>query len=737
MRSGGRSRPELPDIAFLFPPGGFVRSFFHHLGVAYIQSHLARRGYGSRQIVPPAGSTLQEYASLALEAGAPIIGFSCYDTNAALVRSLASQIRETRPDITLIAGGPTASFADEKLLEHIPALDVVVRFEGEESTGDLLDRLRDGAEIGDLGDLDGITFRRGRDIVRTPDRPLSFTPGGSGLDRFPSPYLDGTLTGREGAGLLTSRGCAYHCTYCTFSALAKHTVRFHSVDRILGELGVVEKALRGSGASTAIPLNDDAFGLHPRRAKEICKAIVDAGLEVRLSCMCRADRVDEELLWWMKQAGFSDLCLGVESASPQVLRNIKKVCARPCGREEAFEPERRFLSRVREVVELAKRNGIEPSVSVILGLPGEGPEAGRRTLEFVQSLRVAQYSHNLLVTSRGTEIFETAAEFGIGTRYSVARLCDETRHAYDARAVPDLDNSSIAREERIDVKALLRLLGGVGSGTGPSGGIGLALAKLDRPDNATPLADWCTRSLALDAPRILVDLSSIRDQAEEEVARARLTRDLLPTHDARVLHVDRGGRGTVLSLAARGGSGRRYRFPFARVAKLSGLIDGAGRDPGTWPIIELGGPADFKVLSAVVSALQASTGAGASSESRRPVVLPRSVFLDGCRWCPVPCPGTDLDKAVWDGGRVRPCLTGASLGAGSVALDELRARARDEYDKAGRARGCASCSARDRCARCLFPAPMGVEDYCEAVRSFPEVGELVHWTNLRTVVHEP
>jgi anaerobic magnesium-protoporphyrin IX monomethyl ester cyclase len=380
----------------MFPPGRDNWSFQHHLGIAYVQAYLKRHGIISKQVVPKIGSTLNDCVNQLLATGANIIGFSCYDANYFLVQNIASLIKRARPNSFVIAGGPTATFSDELLLTTSQAIDFCVRFEGEEATLELVSQLLDGTSLDSLEDIAGITYRYKNSIVKNEDRRLFGSNDGNenNLDKFPSPYLERVLDGTEGTGILSARGCTYHCTYCNFSAMSKHTIRYHSIERVIDELLYIQAAEKAKYpkplSQHVVEIYDDAFTINIKRAKNICKRIIDEGIRLHLSCQCRADNIDEELIELLSQAGFIEICIGVESAVPRVLRNIKKVCKnRQMNIYEDYAPEERFLLKVKEAVSLAKRYNIKTNVSIILGLPGEKIEDSLKTIEFVRDLDVS------------------------------------------------------------------------------------------------------------------------------------------------------------------------------------------------------------------------------------------------------------------------------------------------------------------------------------------------------------
>ena len=78
-------------------------------------------------------------------------------------------VRAAKPESLIVLGGPEVGPIAEDVLAEQPAVDIVVRGEGEETFADLLDALLSGR---DPSRIEGVTARRGERIVSAPDRPL-------------------------------------------------------------------------------------------------------------------------------------------------------------------------------------------------------------------------------------------------------------------------------------------------------------------------------------------------------------------------------------------------------------------------------------------------------------------------------------------------------------------------------------------------------------------------------------
>jgi anaerobic magnesium-protoporphyrin IX monomethyl ester cyclase len=712
----------------------------NHLGVAYIQAYLAKWGIVSKQVIPPQGSTLNDCVKQLISTDAKIFGFTCYDNNYFLVRTITSLIKRRMPESIVIAGGPTATFSDKLLLANTPDIDLCVRFEGEETMLELAYLNFEGILQDHLEDVDGITFRRDLSIIRTPDRRL-FGYGDDRdccLDGLPSPYLEGILQGTEGAGIISARGCTHHCTYCNFSAMSKHTIRYHSIDRVIAELRNISNAIESSTADLTpqtVIINDDAFTLNVSRAKAICERIIDEGIRLKLACLCRADNLDVELVKLLNQAGFDDIIFGVESAIPKVLNNIKKVNKN----EQTFDKvdytnEKRFLSKVKEGIALAKRYKMRTEISIILGLPGETINDGLKTVEFVRDLGVDSYEQNYLMIFSGTELFTTAGNYDIKLKPSEFVLPFDVEYAYPVHEIPFGDNSSLQAYNRDSAKIVLKTFAG---GPDTFRGIkkGIVLASIERLDDNS-LSDsinWLSKALAVGGRVVVHGKENDTFDDFDFMLRANF-RFGLPTNECYYLRrnsipgaeiiydvINKPLRGQLLQW--------NPRFP---IVQLSECVEFAKKNNPTkdqiFPVYHISDKIkdiDFLTNLADMMAQQVNNG----------IIGPRAwldgVFLDGCRWGKGLCPALKLQRIVINkNGEILPCMTGQPLGGLTDNVQHLRSNARRIYDQMRKERKCGICPADSRCSKCLFPHPLNQQEYCELQRVNLNISGIVTRSNL-------
>lgn len=305
----------------------------------------------------------------------------------------------------VVVGGPHVSALPEESLEETGA-DIGVVREGE----DTIVEIASGAHPRDIL---GVVFKEGDRSVSTGFRPLNMD-----LDSIPIPDMsllrwdkyDGDaemgLAWRRGRGLIrimSSRGCASHCTFCSRHKIFTREPRCRSPHNVLEE---IHANLAVRPASNLVFM-DDSFTQDFAHAERISQELLKARLGLTWAAITRVG-IPRDLLELMYAAGCRVIELGVESGSPRILDNIKKNItvdsvvqtfreAREVGmRTKAFfmvglPGEQR--SDVDQSLALAKR--INPDflwLSIFLPLPGSeafhgqtGPNADYRDRTFITS----------------------------------------------------------------------------------------------------------------------------------------------------------------------------------------------------------------------------------------------------------------------------------------------------------------------------------------------------------------
>ena len=296
-----------------------------------------------------------------------VIGLSVMGATLPAALEITRRLRELAPDTRLLLGGPGLTGADELVLERFPWIDAVLRGEAERTLPEVLARLERGMN------LSGVLGTSWRDeegnIHREADRPqianlAELAPYAWGL----LPGLDEykQITGeREGLTPLDSgRGCVFDCSFCTIGQYWGRRSRPLPAALLVDEVHALGDL---PGARNAY-LCHDLFAADRAHAEAFCRGMIARGARP-WECRARVDHLDGPLLELMAAAGCYRVLLGIESAAPSV-------------RELANKGQYAQLD-VLDVVRHCARVGIRPILSLILGLPGEGPEELEASLALV------------------------------------------------------------------------------------------------------------------------------------------------------------------------------------------------------------------------------------------------------------------------------------------------------------------------------------------------------------------
>ena len=280
-----------------------------------------------------------------------------------LVRAAEISRRAAGSGARVALGGPHVSALPEQSLTETGAQVAVVR-EGEQT----LVQIASGV---DLHDVPGVVFREGERFVSTGFREL--VPQ---LDQIPVPdlglldwskYADDQEYGLPGKGLIriiTSRGCASRCTFCSRHTVFTRKTRFRSAGNVLAEI----RANLAARTVRNMVLMDDTFTESFEHAEGICRELLDARLDLRWAAITRVG-IPRELLQLMYRAGCQVIELGVESGSERVLRLTQKDIT---------------IQSVVDTFRQARQVGMKTKAFFMVGLPGEERE------DFLQSVALAK-----------------------------------------------------------------------------------------------------------------------------------------------------------------------------------------------------------------------------------------------------------------------------------------------------------------------------------------------------------
>lgn len=442
----------MTDVLLVRPPAVFRNRPFPDgprleapLGLLYLAAALDQAGIENRVFdalahpteAPPSrrepfvrfGAAPEQLASVVTDAAPRVVGINNpFTDHLPFALAFARIARAAAPRATIVVGGPHATADPRSVLEREPAIDAVVRGEGERAFPALVAAALEGRSFASLpgvvsrdaagGLVEGPPFERIHDVDALPYPAYAKIDLEHLFALYERGYASKFAFGRPGShrrmSLITSRGCPYTCSFCDAPQLAGHAFRAHSPEYVLDHVGFLQRTY----GIRHLHLNDDNLTVKRARCLAILRGLRDRfpGLTWDTPNGVRADDLDDELVATAKQAGCTYLILGVESGDPEVLERVVK--------------KRLSLDAVVRAARACQRVGLDVHAFYLLGLPGETPRAMHRTLAFAHDLlvRYGVVPHvNVVEPHVGTEVHAIAERDGL--------LTDPLASARDGRSI--------------------------------------------------------------------------------------------------------------------------------------------------------------------------------------------------------------------------------------------------------------------------------------------------------------
>lgn len=320
-----------------------------------------------------------------------LTGFECIEEDITELKNLKLSF----PNKQLIVFGHYASVFREEMMNHCD-IDFIIHGEPDLIFKDLIQSIKNKKTF---TEIEGLSYRfegktvhnsiAGR-VIYPNELPMpAFDLLKNNLYKepfFPEPY-----------GLIQSaRGCPYQCNFCVKSYGTKLTTL--TPENIILQLENYIELFN----IKAFRFIDDTFTAIPSRVIEFCKLLISKNLNLQWSCLARPDTLDAEMLNWMKKAGCSRLCIGIESGSQEIIHALNK----KFNVEEAIENCKK-----------AKKMGFELLGFFIVGHPKEKIEDVKKSIQFALNSGFSFISVSTLLPYPGTSLydeFKSEVNFSLG-----------------------------------------------------------------------------------------------------------------------------------------------------------------------------------------------------------------------------------------------------------------------------------------------------------------------------------
>lgn len=311
---------------------------------------------------------------------------------------IASLTKKIDSNIKVVLGGGIVTADPKTTMKAFPGVDYGIIGEGEKTMVDLVSSLM--AEL-PLDSIEGLIFKEGDKQIVTANRKEI-----SELDTLPMPdyvgfkydqYLkenpDLSDEGKKYSqvSVIGGRSCKYNCTFCFHPSGS--TYRQRSLDSIFSEIDY----LVSNYDISYIALREELFATDNIRVKEFCKRAESYHFD--WSIQLRIDNVNKELVELLKDTRCRYVFVGVESASNEVLRSMRKGIT---------------LEQIEEALTLLKEAGLNSRSGVIFGDSVETWETAMFSLNwFKENYNRFRMFVDMIIAFPGSTLYKRACQSGV------------------------------------------------------------------------------------------------------------------------------------------------------------------------------------------------------------------------------------------------------------------------------------------------------------------------------------
>ena len=333
----------------------------------------------------------KEAASLVQDYDPQVVALTAKTLGWPAVIEIAQMVRATCPNALIVVGGPHLTLYAKESLSW-DCFDVAVVGDGEEAFLEVCQAVEAGWDVAGIPGT----------VVRTPTGEFVESEARKlpkDIDKYPMPAWDLvdinsyhclTLL-KPFATMVTTRGCPWHCGYC--SQVYSEKLRFRSPELVVDEMEFLSRKL----GVKEIVMFDETFTIGKKRMRKFAEEVRRRDVKVKFNIRARVDTVDREVLTLLKGAGLRSIHMGVEAGTDRLLKIMNKQITR-AQTEKAFR--------------IAREVGIETRGYFMIGYYDATPEDIEETIRFAASIGLDWASFSVATALPGTDLYDVAKERG-------------------------------------------------------------------------------------------------------------------------------------------------------------------------------------------------------------------------------------------------------------------------------------------------------------------------------------
>jgi len=384
------------DVLFVYTNINGYHLDTYNFGIGYLSSLLKDNGFSAMLEIVNSKKDYDRVLKAVLEYKPKIVGFSSVSSQFVFVSDLAKMIKEIYSCIIVCGGVHPTIFPD--CILSAPAFDGIFMGESEYSFLDFVSTVVKGD---DYKGIDNFCYINKGKLITNRLRPKI-----KNLEILPFPDRDiydyqSIIDANNGvATIMTSRGCPFHCTYCSNHAIArvygedKNLIRYNRIEKAIAEI----ETLRHKYKFDKLWFIDDLFILNKEWLYVFLSEYKNK-FSIPFMCHIRPSVCTRDIMFRLKEAGCYKIFLAVESANDYI-RNV--IMKRNITKEQ-----------LENTFKWAKEADIETLSINIIGVPGDTEATIMDTIEFNRRMNPSIVGVNIYSPYEGTELGDYCRKNGL------------------------------------------------------------------------------------------------------------------------------------------------------------------------------------------------------------------------------------------------------------------------------------------------------------------------------------
>ncbi|MFT5891061.1 MAG: anaerobic magnesium-protoporphyrin IX monomethyl ester cyclase [Dokdonia sp.] len=287
---------------------------------------------------------------------------------------------------TIALGGPDISYNLENYLNA--GAQYLVIGEGEETMAELHDALvnkTDVTQVAGLAYLEDGLVTKTKPRIKMKDLSVLPLPNREAIpmDKYLNTWKDNH--GMSSMTVSTQRGCPYTCKWCS-TAVYGQSYRRRPPELVAAEL----KMLKDNYAPDSIWFVDDVFTVSHKWLTAFHEEVIKQDAVIPFECITRAERLNDEILQLLKEAGCYRIWIGAESGSQKIIDAMDR---------------RVDVNVVKEAIQKTNSMDMETGTFIMLGYPGEDLDDINTTVQYLKDANPTHFTITIAYPIKGTSLY--------------------------------------------------------------------------------------------------------------------------------------------------------------------------------------------------------------------------------------------------------------------------------------------------------------------------------------------